>query len=323
MTPPKSHAKRDLLSIMDLDRGDVDEIFEHAFSLKAAWSARKQTPVLQGCTLAMIFEKPSLRTRSTFEVGIAQLGGQSIELSNANIGMGVRESVADIARNIDRWCDLIMIRTFAQSRVEEMAANAKAPVINGLTDYDHPCQALADVMTLMEKIGSRDMKGFPVAFIGDGNNVCHSLMCLAGLLGMDFRSAAPPGYEPKPRFVEWARNAAKKSGARITIINDPREALRGARAVYTDTWASMGQEHEQGAREVLFKEFQLNAAMLSHAERGAYVMHCLPAHRGEEITDDVMDGPQSIVFDQSEHRLHAQKGVMAWLAEKAGVQGFK
>lgn len=319
----ESSHKRDLLSIMDLDTGDAGEIYDRSFHLKESWLERRQTPVLRGCTLAMIFEKASLRTRSTFEIGIAQLGGRSIDLSNLNIGMGTRESVADIARNLDRWCDLIMIRTFGQDRAEVTASEAKAPVINALTDAEHPCQALGDYMTLMALEDTRSLKGFPIAFVGDGNNVCHSLMCLAALLGMDFRVASPDTYEPKASYIQWAANQARNTGGRITVTNDPVEAVKGARAVYTDIWASMGQEHEHAERVKVFLPYQLNGKLLSQAAPGAYAMHDLPARRGEEITDDVIDGPTSIVLLQAEHRLHIQKGIMMWLAEKSGIRPYR
>ena len=314
--------KRDLLSIMDLSITDMKELYDVAFRLKQAWSERRSTPVLHGCTLAMIFEKASLRTRSTFEIGIRQLGGHSIDLSNLNIGMGTRESVEDIARNLDRWCDIIMIRTFGQERAEVVARETDAPVINALTDLEHPCQALGDFMALMTLEQSRDLKGFPIAYVGDGNNVCHSLMALAALLGMDMRVAAPVGFEPRADYIHWSEDIARHTGAKITVTNEPHEAVAGVRAVYTDIWASMGQEHERVERERAFRPFQVNSALMAGAAKGAYAMHDLPARRGEEITNDVIDGNTSIVYLQAEHRLHIQKGIMAWLAEKSGVQPY-
>ncbi|MCC5876505.1 MAG: ornithine carbamoyltransferase [Candidatus Sumerlaeia bacterium] len=318
----KTSNKRDLLSIMDLSVADVEEIYTHAFALKEKHDARIATPVLAGCTLAMIFEKASLRTRSTFEIGIAQLGGNSIDLSNLNIGMGTRESVEDIARNLDRWCDLIMFRTFSRDRAEVVAREATAPVMNALTDEEHPCQALSDYMALMTILGTRDLSGFPIAFVGDGNNVCHSLMCLAAIMGMDFRAATPSTYEPGAEFLTWSMGVARSTGAKILVTNDPVEAVRGARAVYTDIWASMGQEHEHAERERVFRPYQVNTDLMAQAEPGAFAMHDLPARRGEEITNEVIDGKTSIVYDQAEHRLHAQKGIMVWLAEKAGVHAY-
>jgi len=317
-----STPKRDLLSIMDLSLNDAQEIFSLSFELKKAWAERRRSTELQGCTLAMIFEKSSLRTRSTFEIGIQQLGGYAIDLSNLNIGMGTRESVADIARNLDRWCDLIMFRTFGKDRAECVAQEAEAPVINALTDEEHPCQALGDYMTLMELEGTRDLKGFPIAYIGDGNNVCHSLMCLAALLGMDFRVASPNTYEPMPEYLSWAQTIARNTGAKITLTNDPYEAVDGARAVYTDIWASMGKEAEHAERVRVFTPYQVNDRLMAAALPGAYAMHDLPARRGEEITDSVIDGSASIVYDQAEHRLHIQKGIMVWLARLAGIRPY-
>jgi ornithine carbamoyltransferase len=319
---PERH-KRDLLSIMDLSREDLGAIYDMAFDLKAAWAERRETPVLRGCTLAMIFEKASLRTRSTFEIGIRQLGGNSIDLSNLNVGMGTRESVEDIARNLDRWCDLIMIRTFGQDRAEVVARETDAPVINALTDREHPCQALGDMMTLMTLEGTRSLTGFPLAYVGDGNNVCHSLLALGALCGMDIRIASPNGYEPHVAYIHWAQDIGRHTGARITITNDPAEAVRGARAVYTDIWASMGQEHERNERERVFRRYQVNDTLLARAASDVYVMHDLPARRGEEITDEVIDGANSIVYIQAEHRLHAQKGIMAWLARESGVLPYR
>jgi ornithine carbamoyltransferase len=322
MSYQKSSTKRDLLSIMDLSTEDVREIYDRAFSLKRLWQQRRETPVLRGCSLAMIFEKASLRTRSTFELGIYQLGGTSLDLSNLNIGMGTRETVDDIARNLDRWCDLIMIRTFAQTRAETVAREAKAPVVNALTDDEHPCQVLADFMAIMEKEQTRSLAGFPIAYVGDGNNVCHSLMCLAALMGLDIRIASPDTYSPKASYLQWAESHARRTGATITLTSDPYEAVAGARAVYTDIWASMGQEHEHAERVKVFAPYQLNKQLLGAAAPGAYAMHDLPARRGEEITSDVMDGPTSIVLDQAEHRLHAQKGILQWMAEKASIVPF-
>lgn len=320
--PEQARQKRDLLSIMQLSSADVLEIVDRGFALKRAWERREATPILNGCTLAMIFEKASLRTRSTFEIGIRQLGGHSIDLSNLNIGMGTRESVADIARNLDRWCDLIMIRTFGQERAEVVARETFVPVINALTDEEHPCQVLGDIMTLMELEGTRELRGFPLAYLGDGFNVCQSLICLGALLGMDMRVGCPDTYEPKPEYIRWAQGEARRTGGRLLITSDPAEAVAGARAVYTDIWASMGLEHEHKERVRIFTPYQVNADLMAQAAEGAYVMHDLPARRGEEITNDQMDGPHSIVYLQAEFRLHVQKGIMAWLAEKAGVTGF-
>jgi len=320
---PSSRGKRDLLSIMDLSSADLASIYDHAFHLKEAWAERRLSHVLRGATLAMIFEKASLRTRSTFEIGIYQLGGMAIDLSNLNIGMGTRESVADIARNLDRWCDIVMIRTFGQDRAETVARECKAPVINALTDQEHPCQALGDMMTLMSVTGSRDLTGFPLAYVGDGNNVCHSLICAAALLGMDMRVASPDTYSPNSTYVKWAQGQARRTGGKLTITSDPNEAVSGAKAVYTDIWASMGQEHEHTERARVFLPYQVNRRLMDAAAEGAFAMHDLPARRGEEITDEVIDGPTSIVLPQAEHRLHIQKGIMTWLAEMARITAYR
>jgi ornithine carbamoyltransferase len=300
--------KRDLLSISDLSRADCETIFALAKTLKTAVQAKRKHRRLEGRAMAMIFEKPSLRTRVTFEIGIAQLGGTSVYLAPNDIRLGERESVPDIARNLSRWVDLIVARTFTHDTVRALAANATVPVINALSDREHPCQVLADCFTLLEHRGS--LRGLRLAFVGDGNNMVHSWMLAASLLGMEFRLACPPGYEPDPDIVAAARHAPR---ARLTITDSVAEAVDGADALYTDVWTSMGQEAEAARRREAFRGYQLNAATVALAKRGALVMHCLPAHRGDEITDDVLDGPSSIVLDQAENRLHVQKAVMVWL----------
>ena len=305
--------KRDLLSIADLEAEDIREIFALARQLKAALRSGKAHRRLEGEALAMIFEKPSLRTRVTFEIGIAQLGGTSVYLAPGDIHLGERESVADIARNLSRWVDLIVARTFAHKAVIELAANAAVPVINGLSDREHPCQALADCFTLLEK--RKRLAGLRLAFIGDGNNVVHSLILAAVRLGIDFRLACPKGYEPDAEVLALARGT---KGGSVTITHSLEEAVRGADVLYTDVWTSMGQEMEAVKRRKDFRGYQLNAAALALAAPGALVMHCLPAHRGDEITDDVLDGPQSIVLDQAENRLHVQKAIMVWLSRARG-----
>ncbi|HUI28068.1 MAG TPA: ornithine carbamoyltransferase, partial [Candidatus Kryptonia bacterium] len=265
---------------------------------------------LAGKSLAMIFEKPSLRTRVTFEVGMAQLGGYAIYLTPKDIQLGERESVADIARNLDRWVDLIMARTFSHATLIELAEHAAAPVINGLSDILHPCQVLSDCFTLIEKRGRLD--GLHIAFVGDGNNMVNSWMNAAAHLGFSFALACPPGYEPD----EAVHGAAVHRGAKLLITHSVDEAVRNADVVYTDAWISMGQEAESERRRHDFAAYQVNDEVLRQARRDALVMHCLPAHRGEEITDSVLDGPQSIVFDQAENRLHIQKGIMVWLNDK-------
>jgi ornithine carbamoyltransferase len=266
---------------------------------------------LPGKALAMIFEKPSLRTRVTFEVGMFQLGGHAVSLQPAEIQLGQRETVADAARNLERWVDGIMARTFSHQHLVELAQNAGVPVINGLTDREHPCQALADFLTIREKKGHTE--GLKLAFIGDGNNVAHSLLLLGAKLGTHVTVAGPEGYEPDPEILRLARETGAATGAQIEVTRDPLEAVRDADIVYTDVWASMGQEAEAEERAARFAPYQLNADLLKQAKWDAIVMHDLPAHRGQEITDDVMDGPQAVIFDQAENRLHAQKALLAVL----------
>jgi ornithine carbamoyltransferase len=297
----------DLLSIGNLSRDEVLQLFRATAALKARQKAGDRGTPLAGRTMALIFEKPSLRTRVTFEVGMVQLGGAAVYLSAQEIGLGVRESVPDIARNLSRWVDIITARTYRHATVEALAAHATVPVINGLSDLEHPCQALADFFTLWER--GMDLGRSRLAWIGDGNNVCHSLLLLAALLGTPLSVATPPGYAPHPAIVSRARDL----GGRLTLSSDPREAVEGADVVYTDVWISMGQEAERAQRLEAFAPYQLSERLLGFARAGALVMHCLPAHRGEEITDAVLDGSQSVVLDQSENRLHAQKAVILHL----------
>ena len=292
------------LSIADLSAPDVEALFRLAAEWKARTKAREVRTPLTGHSQALVFEKPSLRTRVTFEVGMSQLGGASVYLAGQDIGLGKRESVADVARNLGRWVDVVVARTFAQSTVDELARHAGIPVVNALSDHEHPCQALADFFTLWER--GLDLRGLKLGWIGDGNNVSHSLMLLAALVGTEMTLAVPPGYEPDPRVLQ----TALAWGGRITITNDVPTAARGADAIYTDVWISMGQEAERERRLEAFSRSQVNERVLGFAKPGAVVMHCLPAHRGEEITDAVLDGPRSIVLDQAENRLHAQKAIV-------------
>ncbi|MGH7821260.1 MAG: ornithine carbamoyltransferase, partial [Candidatus Binatia bacterium] len=293
--------KRDLLTIADLSRTDVERIFSLAKALKAALKVGRPHRRLEGQAIALIFEKPSLRTRVTFEIGISQLGGSAVYLAPGDIRLGQRESVGDIARNLSRWVNQIVARTFSHDTVRELAANASVPVINGLSDWSHPCQVLADCFTLIEK--RRRLDSLTVAYVGDGNNMVHSLIFASNLLGFDLRVACPKGYEPDPKVVATA------NAGRLVITPAVAEAVRAADAVYTDVWTSMGQEEEAARRRKAFRSYQLNREVLALARPNALVMHCLPAHRGEEITDDVLDGPQSIVLDQAENRLHVQKAI--------------
>jgi len=304
----KALKHKDLVSIFDLSADEIQEILSLSATIKEKLYQNIEFTPLARKTLAMIFEKPSLRTRVTFETGMTQLGGHAIFLSPNDINMGVRETVGDTAKNLSRIVDGIMARTFAHSSVQDLAREATIPVINGLTDKVHPCQGLTDCFTIQEKLGS--LSGVKVAFLGDGNNVVHSWLYAAARLGFDFAVACPPGYKPLSEIVNEARTEATST---ITVTHDIAEALDGANVVYTDAWASMGQEHEAEERRKAFADYQLNKAALQLARPGALVMHCLPAHRGEEITDEVIDGPQSIVFDQAENRLHTQKAILTLL----------
>lgn len=297
---------RDFLSVSDLSAEDAALVLDVAARLKRNKFDETQTLFAKGQTLAMLFEKPSLRTRVTFEAGMTQLGGNAIYLEGR---LGIRESVPDVARNLDRWVDGIMARTFSHQTLVDLAGNAGIPVISGLSDLEHPCQALADFQTLVEHKG--DLNGKKLAFVGDGNNVAHSLMLLAAKFGMNFALACPPGYEPDSDILARAQAEAIANAALVAVTSNPQAAVDGADAVYTDVWTSMGQEDEHAHRAQVFAPYQVNSALMACAKPDAIVLHCLPAHRGEEITNDVLDGPQSAVFDQAENRLHAQKAVLA------------
>jgi ornithine carbamoyltransferase len=303
--------RHNFLSIRDFLPEEIHYLLDLAHEMKTHPSAH--TGVLKGKTLAMIFEKPSLRTRVSFDVGMEQLGGFSLYLSNAEINLGKRESVYDVAKNLERMVQAIMIRTYAHDIVERMAEYANIPIINGLTDYSHPCQAMADYLTMQELKGV--VAGLKVAFIGDGNNVCHSLMFAGAQLGAQVWVAVPPGYEPKPEAVEWALQRGTQTGGTCTLTHDPVEAATDADVVYTDAWASMGQELEAEARRVVFAAYQVNSDLFRHAKYDALFMHCLPAHRGEEVTDDVIDSAHSVVYQQAENRLHAQKAILLELMQ--------
>jgi ornithine carbamoyltransferase len=302
---------RHLISLDDVTAADVEALFVSAASLKAKRRAGAVTALLEGKTLALVFEKPSLRTRVTFEAGMTQLGGHAIYLAPADIRLGERETVQDAARNLERWVDGIVARTFSHQMVERLAGYARIPVINGLTDLHHPVQILCDLFTLWEKRGT--LRGLTVAFVGDGNNVCHSWMQGAAKLGVHFALACPPGYEPDAAVAARARQEAAASGSRLEVMHDPAAAVRGADVIYTDVWTSMGQEEDRLRRLKDFQKYQVDARLVAQAKPSVLVMHCLPAHRGEEITDETMDGPQSIVFDQAENRLHMQKAVLVAL----------
>jgi len=298
---------RHFLSSADLTRDAALQVFQLAADLKQRWKAGRRGAPLAGRTIALIFEKPSLRTRVTFEVGIVQLGGRAVYLSGAEIGLGTRESVADVARNLARWVDGIAARVYAHATIETLARHATVPVINGLSDSEHPCQALADFFTLWER--GVDIGAMRLAWIGDGNNVCHSVILLGALLGASVVVACPPGYEPAPRVLD----AARRLGGRVEVTEDARKAAAGADVIYTDVWTSMGQEAERVRRQEAFSRYQVNETIVGFAKPSVLVMHCLPAHRGEEITDAVLDGPHSIALDQAENRLHAQKAIILTL----------
>jgi ornithine carbamoyltransferase len=303
---------RDLLSVADLSVDEVGQVFARADALKAEFRAtrRHAAPPLVGRTLAMLFQKPSLRTRVTFEAGMAQLGGTAIYLPEDAV-MGAREAVRDVAHNLERFVDAIVARTGPHAVVVELAAQASIPIINGLTLREHPCQALADVFTIREHVGS--LPGTVVTFVGDGNNVYHSLALLGVAYGMEVRLAHPPGYGPNEAIVATARELAAASGGRLVFGHDPRELVEGAAVVYTDAWTSMGQEAEAEERRDAFAAYRVDDALMAIAGPAAIVMHCLPAHRGEEIASSVMDGSQSRIFEQSENRLHVQKALLVEL----------
>jgi ornithine carbamoyltransferase len=306
----------DFLSIKDFSPSDIQYLLTLGRQVKAHPTTYSET--LKRKTLALIFEKPSLRTRVSFDVGIQQLGGFSIYLSPAEINLGKRESVYDVAKNLERMVQGIMIRTFAHEIVEQMAEFANIPIINGLTDYSHPCQALADYMTMWEVKGQ--LEGLKVAYVGDGNNVAHSLMFTGAQLGAHVWVATPKAYEPKPDALRWSSERGRMTGGTCTVTNDPREAVSGADVVYTDVWASMGQEAEKENRARIFAPYQVNKKLFGHAKPDAIFLHCLPAHRGDEVTDDVIDSPRSVVFQEAENRLHAQKAVMIELMKDEFVK---
>ncbi|OUS75115.1 ornithine carbamoyltransferase [Paenibacillus sp. MY03] len=300
---------RDFLMLVDFKQEELRYLIDLAIDLKKKQKAGETHHILKGKTLGMIFEKSSTRTRVSFEVGMYQLGGQGLFLSGNDLQIGRGETIWDTAQTLSRYLDGIMIRTFAHRKVVELARGATIPVINGLTDLSHPCQALADFQTIYEQKGR--LEGLKMAYIGDGNNMVHSLMMGAAKLGVHMSIATPESYEPDADIIEQTKANAAETGARITICRDPKEAVDGADIIYTDVWASMGQEAEQKEREVAFKKFQVNDELVKYANNDYLFMHCLPAHRGEEVSESVIDGKQSIIFDQAENRLHAQKAIMA------------
>ncbi|RKY27908.1 MAG: ornithine carbamoyltransferase [Planctomycetota bacterium] len=304
---------RNLATLHDLALEEMQEIFKASADLKRKHKAGEATPVLKGKTLAMIFQKPSTRTRVSFEVGIYQLGGTGLYLGPNDLQLNRGETIEDTARVLSRFVDGIMARVFSHNDILTLCKHASVPVINGLSDLTHPCQVLADLLTITERRG--ELKGLKMAYIGDGNNMAHSLMLGCAKVGMHISVAAPHGYQPKAEIVEWAREDASATGARVEVTTDPVAAAKNADIIYTDVWASMGQESEHSERVNLFQPYQINAGLTAHAKKDYLFMHCLPAHRGEEVSAEVIDGPHSIVFDQAENRLHAQKGLMALLMQ--------
>jgi len=300
---------RDFLMLVDFTQEELYYLIELAIELKAKQKAGQEHKLLNGKTIGLIFEKSSTRTRVSFEVGIYQLGGQGLFLSGNDLQIGRGETILDTAQTLSRYLDGIMIRTYEHRKVVELARGATIPVINGLTDLSHPCQALADYQTIYEKHGSFD--GVKLAYIGDGNNMVHSLMMGAAKLGIDMSIATPEGYEPDADIIQQTLAIAEETGSKIVVCRDPKEAIQGANFIYTDVWASMGQEAEQKEREIAFANYQVDEELVKLADPNYMFMHCLPAHRGEEVTEGVIDGEHSIIFDQAENRLHAQKAVMA------------
>ncbi|MBE0697385.1 MAG: ornithine carbamoyltransferase [Anaerolineaceae bacterium] len=301
--------KKDFIAVVDFSPEELQDMLDLAFSLKKELKAGGNQPLLKGKVLGMIFQKPSLRTRVSFDMGMRQLGGDALYLSPNEVGLGQRESVADVARVIAGYVDAIMARVFAHEHVVELAKWSEVPVINGLSDYNHPCQAMADCLTIEERFG-RNIKGLNVAYIGDGNNVAVSLLHICTKLGANFSIANPEGYDMNPQAVETGKGFAKISGSKISFFRDPHEAVKSAHVIYTDTWTSMGQEVESKKRELVFPPYQVNANLVAEAEADVIVLHCLPAHRGQEITDEVADGPHSLIFPQAHNRMHAQKAIL-------------
>jgi len=302
---------QDLVADRDLTRGDLKLLFEVTERVKTSPGSFAQA--LPGKQLALIFEKPSLRTRVTFEVGMTSMGGFAVYLDHTKPRLGEREAIKDVARNLARWVDGIVARTFTHEAVVELAEHTSVPVINALTDLFHPCQALADYYTLREKF--QNLQGMKLAFVGDGNNVCHSLLITGAKLGVSVRVATPPGYEPKADIVAEAKTLGAETGATVELFNDPFEAVTGANAVYTDVWASMGQEYAAHLRAQVFAPYRVTESLMAAADPGAVFLHCLPAHRGQEVTDEVVDSPRSIVYDQAENRLHVQKALLLQLLQ--------
>ena len=303
--------KKDFIAISDYSPSDLQEMLDLAVKLKKEHFSSGNQPLFKGKVLAMLFQKPSLRTRMSFDMAMRHMGGDALYISPNEIGLGQRESIADVSRVISGYVSAIMARVFEHQHVVELAKWSSIPVINGLSDYNHPCQGMADALTIIEKFGN--LKGLNVTYVGDGNNVAVSLMHICAKLGANFTIANPEDYDILPKAIEDARKFALVSGSVLKFLRDPHEAVKGAHVIYTDTWTSMGQEAETEKRKVVFPPYQVNQKLVSEADKDVIVMHCLPAHRGQELTDDVADGPHSVIFPQAHNRLHAQKAVLVKL----------
>ena len=310
--------KRDFLSLADVTAAEIEQLLSLAADLKQRHKSGEPTPLLNGQSLALLFHKPSLRTRTSFEVGMVQLGGYPTYLQNQDVKIGDREPVKDIARVLSRYCDGIVMRTFGHEHVVELAQAAHVPVINGLTDLLHPCQILSALQTLQEHFGR--LHDLHITYVGDGNNVANSWLLGVAQMGLRLTIACPKQYQPDPDILRQAQQIAESTGAGLEIVDDPMQAVKGVDAIYTDVWASMGQEDEAEARREIFRPYQINSMLLEEAPGHAVVMHCLPAHRGEEITEDILECPRSLVFDEAENRLHAQKALLVFLLAPEGGQ---
>ncbi len=301
--------QKDFLHITDFSPAEIQGFLDLAVHLKKEYMGGGNPPLFKGKVLAMVFQKPSLRTRVSFDMAMRHMGGDALYLSPAEIGLGKRESIADVARVLAGYVDALMARVFDHAHVVELAKWSSIPVINGLSEYNHPCQGMADALTIQEKFGKA--KGLNVTYVGDGNNVAVSLMHVSAKLGWNFTSATPEGYEIRPDAVELAQKIGAETGSKLTFLRDPHAAVKGAHVIYTDTWTSMGQEEETAKREKVFPPYQVNAQLVREADKDVIVMHCLPAHRNHELTDEVADGPHSAIFPQAHNRLHAQKAILA------------
>ena len=302
---------KDFLAISDLSSAEVQDLLDVAIRLKKEYFEKGNPPLFKGKVLGMIFQKPSLRTRVSFDMAMRHMGGDALYLSPNEIGLGQRESIADVARVLSGYVQALMARVFAHEHVLELAKWSSVPVVNALSDYNHPCQGMGDALTIQEKFGKA--KGLNVTFVGDGNNVAVSMMHVSAKLGWNFTLASPEGYDLNPKAVEVAKNITKETGSKLNFIRDPHQAVKGAHVIYTDTWTSMGQEEETAKREKAFPPYQVNAKLVSEADKDVIVMHCLPAHRNHELTDEVADGSHSVIFPQAHNRLHAQKAILARL----------